>query len=86
LELLIISNTDCSLTDVRVTSANALAVALLEHRDVSKFVFIDEASVYFDARTVSHEVGFSGRRWRSVSRSSTSTPPAPLVTPAKTYI
>ncbi|MFB6198189.1 MAG: hypothetical protein ABEI52_07980, partial [Halobacteriaceae archaeon] len=53
---LVISNTDCSLTDVRVTSAHDLAVALLEHRDVPKFVFVDEASTHFDARTYSHQV------------------------------
>jgi hypothetical protein len=55
-EYLVISNTDCSMTDVRVTSAHDLAVALLEHRDVQKFVFVDEASTHFDARTYSHQV------------------------------
>jgi hypothetical protein len=56
-EYLIISNTrSWELADVTVTSAHDLAVALLEHRDVPKFVMIDEASTHFDARTFRREV------------------------------
>ncbi|SDM46774.1 hypothetical protein SAMN04487949_1763 [Halogranum gelatinilyticum] len=44
------------LCDVFVGSAHDLTVALLEHRDVPKFVFVDEGSTHFDARTNSYEV------------------------------
>jgi hypothetical protein len=56
-DYLILSNTrSWDMTDVTVTSAHDLAVALLEHRDVPKFVLIDEASTHFDARTYRREV------------------------------
>lgn len=55
-DYIIISNTDCTMTDVRVTSAHELAVSLLEYRDTPKFVLIDEASTHFDARTFSYEL------------------------------
>jgi len=55
-ELLVVSNAACQLTDERVTSAHDLAVTLLENRDVPKFVFIDESSTHFDARTYRQEV------------------------------
>jgi len=43
-------------TDELVTSAHDLAVTCLEYRDRPKFVFIDEGSTHFDARTHSREV------------------------------
>jgi hypothetical protein len=56
-DYLVISNSrSWELTDVVATSAHDLAVALLEHRDVPKFVMIDEASTHFDARTYRREV------------------------------
>ncbi len=56
-EYMIISNVrSWPLTDEVVTSAHDLAVTLLEHRDVPKFVFIDESSTHFDARTYRREV------------------------------
>ena len=56
-DLLVISNSrSWDGTDVVVTSAYDLAVACLEHRDRPKFVFIDEGSTHFDARTNSREV------------------------------
>ena len=56
-DYLVLSNVrSWELTDITVTSAHDLAVALLEHRDVPKFVMIDEASTHFDARTYRREV------------------------------
>ncbi|WP_049983593.1 hypothetical protein [Halorubrum sp. BV1] len=56
-DLLIISNSRTwPLTDIVVTSAHDLAVTCIEHRDRPKFVFIDEGSTHFDARTNSYEV------------------------------
>ncbi|MFD1586172.1 hypothetical protein ACFR9U_04200 [Halorientalis brevis] len=56
-DYLVLSNSrSWDLTDVVVTSAHDLAVALLEHRDVPKFLMIDEASTHFDARTHRREV------------------------------
>ena len=55
-DLLVVANFSSSLTDHRVTSAYDLAVTLLEHRDVPKFVIIDEGSTHFDARTYRREV------------------------------
>jgi len=56
-EYMIISNVrSWPLTDEIVTSAYDLAVTLLEHRDTPKFVFIDESSTHFDARTYRREV------------------------------
>jgi len=55
-DLLVLANFDSSLTDHRVTSAHDLTVTLLEHRDVPKFVIIDEGSTHFDARTYRREV------------------------------
>jgi len=56
-DLLIISNSRTwPLTDKVVTSAHDLAVTCIKHRDRPKFVFIDEGSTHFDARTNSYEV------------------------------
>lgn len=55
-DCLVISNARSDLVDLRVTSAHDLAVTLLEHRDRSKIVVIDEGSTHFDARTNSYEV------------------------------
>jgi len=56
-EYMIISNVRIwPLTDEVVTSAHDLAVTLLDHCDVPKFVFIDESSTHFDARTYRREV------------------------------
>ena len=56
-DLLVISNSRTwPLTDVHVMSAHDLACALIEHRDRPKFVFLDEGSTLFDARTFSREV------------------------------
>jgi len=56
-DLLVISNARTwPGTDELVTSAHDLAVTCLEHRDRPKFVFIDEGSTHFDARTHSREV------------------------------
>lgn len=56
-DLLVVSNIRTwDETDVLVTSAHDLAVSLLEHRDVPKFVVIDEGSTHFDARTYRREV------------------------------
>ncbi|GAB3315106.1 hypothetical protein [Haloplanus salinarum] len=56
-DLLVISNSRTwPGTDELVTSAHDLAVTCLEHRDRPKFVFIDEGSTHFDARTHSREV------------------------------
>ncbi len=56
-DLLIVSNSRTwDRTDVVVTSAHDLAVTCIEHRDRPKFVFIDEGSTHFDARTQSYEV------------------------------
>ena len=51
-DLLVISNSrSWPRTDLVVTSAHDLAVTLIEHRDRPKFVFVDEGSTHFDART-----------------------------------
>jgi len=55
-ELVVISNAQSGTTDVRVTSAYELAVAMLEHRERPTAVVIDEGSSYFDSRTKSREV------------------------------
>ena len=56
-DLLIISNSRTwPLTDKVVTSAHDLAVTCIEYRDRPKFVFVDEGSTHFDARTNSYEV------------------------------
>ena len=56
-DLLVISNSRTwDRTDLVVTSAHDLAVTCIEHRDRPKFVFIDEGSTHFDARTNSYEV------------------------------
>ncbi|TKX48248.1 hypothetical protein EXE49_16695 [Halorubrum sp. ASP121] len=56
-DLLVISNSRTwPRTDIVVTSAHDLAVTCIEHRDRPKFVFIDEGSTHFDARTNSYEV------------------------------
>ena len=56
-DLLVISNSRTwDRTDIVVTSAHDLAVTCIEHRDRPKFVFIDEGSTHFDARTQSYEV------------------------------
>jgi hypothetical protein len=56
-DLLIISNSRTwPLTDKVVTSAHDLAVTCIKYRDRPKFVFIDEGSTHFDARTNSYEV------------------------------
>ena len=56
-DLLVISNSRTwPLTDKVVTSAHDLAVTCIKHRDRPKFVFIDEGSTHFDARTNSYEV------------------------------
>ncbi|MYL16174.1 hypothetical protein GLW36_05865 [Halorubrum terrestre] len=56
-DLLVISNSRTwPRTDKVVTSAHDLAVTCIEHRDRPKFVFIDEGSTHFDARTNSYEV------------------------------
>lgn len=56
-DLLVISNSRTwGFTDIHVASAHDLALVLLENRDVPKFVFVDEGSTHFDARTQSREV------------------------------
>jgi len=56
-DLLVISNSRTwPLTDKVVTSAHDLAVTCIKHRARPKFVFIDEGSTHFDARTNSYEV------------------------------
>lgn len=55
-ELLVIGNFASSLVDHRVTGAHDLAVTCLEHRNVPKFVIVDEASTHFDSRTYRREV------------------------------
>lgn len=56
-ELMVLSNVATwDQTDDLVTSAHDLAVSLLDNRDRPKFVFIDEASTHFDARTFRREV------------------------------
>ncbi len=56
-DLLVLSNSRTwDRTDIVVTSAHDLAVTCIEHRDRPKFVFIDEGSTHFDARTQSYEV------------------------------
>ncbi len=56
-DLLVISNSrSWPRTDIVVTSAHDLAVTCIENRDRPKFVFIDEGSTHFDARTQSREV------------------------------
>ena len=56
-DLLVISNSrSWPRTDIVVTSAHDLAVTLIEYRHRPKFVFIDEGSTHFDARTNRREV------------------------------
>ncbi len=56
-DLLVLSNVrSWDRTDHVVTSAHDLAVTLLEHRDVPKFIVLDEASTHLDSRTNSREV------------------------------
>lgn len=56
-DYLVLSNArSWELVDVQVTSAHDLVRELLDHRDVPKAVFIDEASTSFDARTYSCEI------------------------------
>jgi hypothetical protein len=56
-DLLVISNArSWPRTDLVVTSAHDLAVALIKHRDRPKFIFLDEGSTVFDSRTYGHEV------------------------------
>ncbi|WP_224447010.1 hypothetical protein [Haloprofundus salilacus] len=56
-DLLVISNSrSWSRTDLVVTGAHDLACSLIEHRDRPKFVFVDEGSTHFDARTNRREV------------------------------
>lgn len=56
-ELLVVSNIRrWDGTDIYVSSMHDLAVTLLEHRDVPKFVVLDEGSTHFDARTYRREV------------------------------
>lgn len=56
-ELLVVSNVrSWSFSDRTVASAHDLAVTLLKERDRPKFVFVDEGSTHFDARTSSREV------------------------------
>lgn len=56
-DLLVLSNLrSWSATDVVVTSAHDLALALLEHRECPKFVLLDECSTHMDARTNRREV------------------------------
>ncbi|MGZ0746714.1 hypothetical protein [Haloparvum sp. AD34] len=56
-DLLVISNSRTwERTDIVVTGAHELAVKCIEHRDRPKFVFVDEGSTHFDARTNSREV------------------------------
>ena len=56
-DLLVISNSrSWPGTDLVVTSAHDLALTCIENRDRPKFVFIDEGSTHFDARTNRREV------------------------------
>ncbi|ADB79723.1 ORF7 [Haloarcula hispanica pleomorphic virus 1] len=55
-DLEVIANFAADCVDRRVVSAHELAVALIEDRDVPKFVVIDEGSTHFDARTNRREV------------------------------
>lgn len=56
-DLLVISNSrSWPRTDLVVTGAHNLACTLIEYRDRPKFVFVDEGSTHFDARTNSREV------------------------------
>jgi len=56
-DLLVISNSrSWPRTDMVVTSAHDLALTCIENRDRPKFVFIDEGSTHFDARTNRREV------------------------------
>lgn len=56
-DLLVISNSrSWNRTDIVATSARDLTIACLEHRERPKFVFVDEGSTHFDARTNSREV------------------------------
>lgn len=56
-EYLVLSNSPTwELTDIEVTSCHDLAVALLDNRETSKFVLIDESSTHFDARTYRREI------------------------------
>jgi hypothetical protein len=51
-----ISNASVRTFDRCITSLDELVQFCLDHPDVQKFVFIDEGSTHFDARTNSHEV------------------------------
>jgi hypothetical protein len=56
-DLLILTNSrSWDFADRYVMSAHDLAVALLQHRSRPKWVFLDEGSTHFDARTFSREV------------------------------
>lgn len=55
-DVVVLSNAEADVVDVRVTSAHELAVELLERRDVPKVVVIDEGSTHFDVRTNSYAV------------------------------
>lgn len=56
-DLVVISNVrSWDLTDIAVTSAHDLAVALLENVDKPTAVVVDEGSTHFDARTYRREV------------------------------
>jgi hypothetical protein len=57
-DLIVVSNVrGWDLTDEYVASCHDLATTLLRLRDVPKFVFIDEGSTVFDARSNRYEVG-----------------------------
>ena len=56
-DLLVISNSrSWPRTDIVVTSAHDLALTCIENRERPKFVFVDEGSTHFDARTNRREV------------------------------
>ena len=52
----VIANFGAEIVDTRVTSCLDLATALLEQKDVPKFLLLDEASTHFDSRTNRREV------------------------------
>jgi len=51
-----ISNAEVRTFDHTITSLDELVQFCLDNPDVQKFVFIDEGSTHFDARTNSHEI------------------------------
>ena len=51
-----ISNGSISSFDHTITSLDEILSFCLDHPDVQKFLFVDEGSTHFDARTNSHEV------------------------------